>query len=392
LARHYRAALAIAPSDVTAHSKLGDAMLALGRTREASIAMERAAALAPRHAGYFWNLANARRFSEDDPHFAAMKKLAGKIDQLNAEERIDLHFALGKAFGDIGHPRRSFQHVLEGNALMRQRVLYDEPKALARFDRVRATFTPGLMCEKAGLGDPTSTPVFIVGMPRSGTTLIEQIIASHPKVFGAGELRELPRLAESLHGPNTTVFPEVVSSMSDDALRPLGGDYLRAIRRLAPGAERITDKMPGNFLLIGLIRMALPNARIIHARRDIRDTAFSCFSLLFSRGQVYSYDLAELGRYCRAYLRLMEHWRELLPDAMLEVQYEDLVEDFESQARRMIAYCGLDWNDACLNFHQTERSVQTASATQVRRPIYRTSIGRWRVHEESLRPLLDALE
>lgn len=388
---HYRKAVVLAPTDATAHSRLGEALLTSGRIAEASRELERAAELAPRKAGHYWNLAHSRRFAANDPHLAAMRQLAQEMDRLDAEEQIDLHFALGKAFGDIGDQRRSFEHFLHGNSLMRRRVVYDEVRALGRLERIRATFTADLMREKAGLGDPSGAPIFIVGLPRSGTTLIEQIIASHPRVFGAGELRDMANLAERLCGPGGGVFPEVADAMSPEELRRLGADYLRLVRRRAPNSERFTDKMPGNFALVGLIRLALPNARIIHACRDVRDTAVSCFSLLFGRGQAYSYDLAELGRYCRGYLRLMAHWREVLPDGFLDVRYEDVVDDLESQARRIIAYCGLDWDDACLDFHRTQRPVQTASATQVRQPIYRSSIGRWRVHEQYLRPLLDAL-
>jgi hypothetical protein len=180
--------------------------------------------------------------------------------------------------------------------------------------------------------------------------------------------------------------------MSGERLQRLGADYLEAIRRLAPEAERITDKMPGNFLLAGLIHLALPNARVIHACRDLRDTAFSCFSLLFTGGQVYSYDLAELGCYCLGYQQLMAHWHEVMPGVILDVQYEQVVGDLEQQARRIIAHCGLEWDDACLDFYRTQRSVRTASAAQVRQPIYHSSIGRWRPHEDALQPLLQALE
>jgi tetratricopeptide (TPR) repeat protein len=389
---HYRRAVALAPADVTARSELGEALLASGQMAAAGREMERAVELAPRKAGHYWNLVNARRVTVDDPHLAAMERLSRETDRLEAEERIDLHFALGKALADIGDQRRSFDHILQGNALKRQRVVYDEPGTLGRLERIRATFTAGLMREKACPGNPSAAPIFIVGLPRSGTTLIEQIIASHPGVFGAGELRDMARLAERLSGPDGAQFPEAVATMPPDELRRLGSDYLRGIRRRAPDALRITDKMPGNFALVGLIRLALPNARIIHACRDVRDAALSCFSILFSRGHAYSYERAELGRYCRAHLRVMAHWREVLPDAFLEVRYEDVVDDLESQARRIIAYCGLEWDDACLDFHRTQRPVHTASATQVRQPIYRGSIGRWRVHEPCLRPLLDALE
>ena len=388
---HHRAALTIQPDSVEAYSKLGDALLALGRMGDASAAMEKAVTLSPRKAGYYWNLANSKRFAEGDPHIAAMAALTRELSSLNAEEQIDLHFALGKAYEDIGTQAQSFDHVLQGNALMRQRVAYDEARAFGRLERMRDVFTPALMREKEGFGDPSDVPVFIVGMPRSGTTLIEQIIASHPEVFGAGELRDMAALAEQVAGPNGTVVPEAVPAMSGERLRRLGGDYLGRLTRLAPQARRITDKMPGNFALAGLIHLALPNARIIHACRDLRDTAFSCFSLLFARGQVYSYDLAELGRYCRAYQALMAHWHDVMPGAILDVQYEDIVEQLEPQARRIIAHCGLAWDDACLDFHRTQRPVRTASAAQVRQPIYRSSIGRWRAHQDRLAPLLQAL-
>jgi hypothetical protein len=184
----------------------------------------------------------------------------------------------------------------------------------------------------------------------------------------------------------------VVPELPAERLKRLGDDYVARVRRLAPEATRITDKMPGNFLLAGLIHLALPNARIIHAGRDLRDTAFSCFSLLFGRGHVYSYDQAELGRYCRGYLELMAHWHAVMPGVILDVNYEDVVGDLKTQARRIVDHCGLPWDDACLEFHRAERSVRTASAAQVRQPIYRGSIGRWRPHEERLAPLLRELE
>jgi tetratricopeptide (TPR) repeat protein len=387
----HRAALAIDPNHVDTYSKLGEVLLAVGRTEEANAAMERAVALSPRKAGCYWNLANSKRFAADDPHLAGMKALARDFQSLTPQEQIDLHFALGKALGDAGDHRRSFEHILAGNALMRRRVAYDEAKALGRFARMRQVFTRALIEEKNGLGDPSPVPVFIIGMPRSGTTLIEQILASHAKVFGAGELRDVAALAAQVSGPNGTTVPEAVPTMSGERLRRLGAEYLQRVRRLARHAELITDKMPGNFLMAGLIHLALPNARIIHACRDVRDTAFSLFSLLFARGQIYSYELSELGRYCRGYQQLMAHWHEVMPGVILDVHYEDLVGDFERQTRRIVAHCGLAWDDACLEFYRTPRPVRTASASQVRQPIYHSSIGRWRRHEAELQPLLDAL-
>ncbi|MGH7030610.1 MAG: sulfotransferase family protein [Stellaceae bacterium] len=241
--------------------------------------------------------------------------------------------------------------------------------------------------ERAKQGDASPLPVFIVGMPRSGTTLVEQMLASHPEVHGAGELGEIERAVAALGGPDG-----VPADIGGAELRRLGASYLAKVTALAPGATRITDKMPANFRYAGLIHLALPNARIIHLSRDPVDTCLSCFSILFGGDQPFTYDLGELGRYYRAYQRLMAHWRAVLPaGVMLEVRYEALVGDFEQEARRIVAHCGLRWNAACLDFHNTRRPVHTASSVQVRRPLYRSSVGRWRPAEEVLRPLLDAL-
>jgi hypothetical protein len=229
-------------------------------------------------------------------------------------------------------------------------------------------------------------------MPRSGSTLVEQILASHPKIFGAGELNDFGTAVARLGDRARAPFPELVRAMSEEDLRQLGTNYLDATTALAPEAARITDKMPFNFHFVGLIHLALPHARIIHTRRDPVDTCLSCFSTLFTAGQPYGYDLGELGRYYRGYAALMQHWRNVLPNGvMLEVQYEELVDDLEDQARRLVAHCGLDWDETCLAFHKTQRPVLTASATQVRQPIYKSAVGRWRVYEEFLGPLTRAL-
>jgi Sulfotransferase family len=236
--------------------------------------------------------------------------------------------------------------------------------------------------------------VFIVGMPRSGTSLVEQILASHPAVHGAGELPDFDRLATTatVANPAIALFPECIGRLTPAQLTAVGERYLARLRALAPEAQRVTDKMPINFRHLGLIRLALPQARIIHVRRDPVDTCLSCYSILFMGNQPHAYELGELGRYYHSYQRLMAHWRTVLPpDAMLEVDYEDVVADLEGQARRMVAYCGLDWDAACLSFHRTQRPVRTASAVQVRQPIYRDAIGRWRPAEVELRPLLDGL-
>jgi tetratricopeptide (TPR) repeat protein len=385
---HFERALAIKSDFAEAHHGRGTVLRTLGRLSEARQALERAVALAPRKAEFYGSLAESKRFVDGDPHLALIEGLARDLASLPAGEQLHLHFALGKVYGDLGQHERSFSHLVQGNALKRKQIVYDEAGAMAQLERTRALFTAEAIGRGQGLGDPCPAPVFIIGMPRSGTTLVEQILASHPKVHGAGELYDFEAAVAGLNDPGSTR-----SGLGGQELRRISGRYLGHLRSLAPAAERITDKMPANFRFAGLIHLALPNARIIHIRRDPVDTCLSCFSILFARGQAFTYELGELGRHYRAYATLMEHWRGVLPSGvMLEVQYEEVVADFEREARRIVAHCGLEWDDACLEFHNTRRPVWTASAIQVRQPIYRSSIGRWRPYESMLQPLLQALE
>jgi Flp pilus assembly protein TadD len=391
----YRRAISVKPDKATAHANLGVALQEYGELSDARNSLEKAIDLEPRNALNYRLLGEVKRFSTGDPHVAAMERLAGDLTSLSSEEQIDLHFALGKAYGDLGEHERSFRHLLEGNTLKRRCIVYDERATLALFDRIRAVFTGELIRIQRGFGHPSTVPVFIIGMPRSGTTLVEQILASHPQVFGSGELEDMRDAARQLGGAEGTAarFPEAVPSMTGDELYQFGARYIDALCARAPKAGRITDKMPMNYLFAGLIHLALPNARIIHTRRDPIDTCLSCFSKLFTRSNTYSYDLAELGRYYRGYEALMVHWRTVLPPGvMLEVQYESLTDDLAGEARRIVAHCGLEWNDACLSFYKAERPVRTASAAQVRQPIYRSSIGRWRSYEHLLGPLIEALD
>ncbi len=390
----YQKALAIAPDSALAHSGLGAAQEAIGRLVESRRSFEAAVRHAPGDPAVYVGLALSKRFTADDPHLAAMQALAKNMSSHNENGQIALHFALGKAYADVGEHERSFEHLLAGNTLQRRQVTIDEKSEFARFDRVKAVFTPELMQQKHGLGDPSDIPIFILGMPRSGTTLTEQMLASHPKVFGAGELTNIAEALKAFdwraNGP--APFPEIVRHMGAEQLRQFGGNYVETIRAQAPAATRITDKMPGNFLFVGMIHLALPNARIIHTRRDPLDNCMSCFSLRLGRGFEWTCDLGHLGRYYRAYDAMMQHWRNVLPQgAILEVQYEETIDNFEAQARRIVAYCGLDWDDRCLAFYETQRPVRTASVRQVRQPIYRSSVGRWLPYRHLLGPLLDEL-
>jgi tetratricopeptide (TPR) repeat protein len=384
----YEPALALKPDYAEAHGNLGTALVTLGRIDEACQCFERAVKLTPRSPRFHQLLSGMKKFTADDPQLADLRALAREVDSFSEAQQIDLHFALGKACDGIGAREEAFRHYLSGNALKPKHLGYDERKWLDRLEHVRLSFAPAIMESHAGSGDPSPVPIFIVGMPRSGSTLIEQILASHPKVHGAGELNnfedEIARIDPK------AIFDGVPST---EALHAVGTRYLSALRVRAPDAVRITDKMLGNFRYAGLIHLALPNARIIHSRPDPIDTLLSCFCTLFDKSSLpFTYDLVELGRHYRAYQRMMDHWRTVLPEGvMLEIDYEELVDDLEGQARRIVAHCGLDWDDACLSFHKTQRPVSTASALQVRQPIYRSSVGRWRPDAEVLRPLTDAL-
>lgn len=387
-------AIALKPHFADAHANRAATLSELGRFDEASAAIRQAIAINPRRAVLYNMATDCCRLAPGDPLIGAMEELARDMDSLEAREQVFLHFALAAAHtGSDG--ARSMKHLLAGNALKRKQIAYNEAAAVAAMERTRDVFTHGLIKSKAGLGVPSRAPVFIVGMPRSGSTLIEQILASHPQVFGAGETHHFPRVLAEFrgHGEGGLRFPEAAPVLSGEDLRKIGAAYVERLTRFAPSAQRIADKMLDNFRVAGLIHIALPNARIIHARRDPLDTCFSCFSKLFADGLPYTYDLGELGRHYRAYEALMDHWRQVLPEnVMLEVQYEDLVGDLEGQARRIVAHCGLEWDARCLTFHKTTRQVKTASKTQVRQPLFKSSIGRARAFETDLKPLLEALQ
>jgi tetratricopeptide (TPR) repeat protein len=391
---HYRRALALKPDLADAHNNMGNVLKELGQLDEARQAYVTSIDLDPSATGVYVNLADSMKFAPDNPYLATMEALAAKTEGLSQTDRMQLDFALGKAYADLKDHKRSFTHLLKGNAAKRATISYDEKAAMAFFDRLEGVFTRDLLKKKSGGGDPSARPIFIIGMPRSGTTLVEQIIASHPLVHGAGELLRLNEAAIEPKGAdgNQLVFPEYVPGLDARALRQLGARYLEMVRKRAPDGERVTDKMPSNCYFVGLMRLILPKAKIIHTIRDPVDTCISCFSKLFTAEQNHTYELGELGRYYRRYERLMAHWRNVLPPGtLLDVEYEKVVADLDGEARRIIAYCGLPWDDRCLSFHQTDRPVRTASATQVRQPIYKSAIGRWRVYEEFLEPLLTAL-
>lgn len=395
---HLEQACALQPDEAPVHAILALVLQELGRIDAAIAHLRQAIALAPDEPNYYLGLIRLTKLAPDDPALPAMLALAEREDSFDETRRTNLHFALGKALADIGQHRASFDHLLKANAIRRRAVPYDEKRVASAARAVREHFTPEAMAATAGTGHPSSRPVFIVGMPRSGSTLVEQILASHPDVYGAGEVSTLTdTLQDAARRFPAWTLGTSLACLSEQDRHVIAEDYLHRLDRLATnwmGAHppaRISNKMLDNFFHIGIIRQLWPNARIIHTFRDPIDTCLSCFSIAFDNLD-FTFDLGELGRYHRQYQEQMAHWRQVLPaGAILDVRYEDVVADFEANARRIIAYCGLPWNDACLRFHETRRLVKTSSAAQVRRPIYRTAVGRWRPDDETLRPLLEGL-
>ena len=381
---HYERALALQPDYANAHNNLGNVLKDWGRFDDAMAHYERAIAIRPDYAEAHLNRSELKRFQPGEADLAALEALASR-DTLSADKVLCVHFALAKALEDAGEYERAFEHLRQGNALKRAQIDYQEKSALELFQRISAVFDRSLLDRFQGLGDPSSVPVFVFGMPRSGSTLIEQILASHPQIHGAGELTTLEKMEAG--------YPEGILDADCSTFKRLGGRYLASLPKVSDGTLRIVDKLPGNFLRIGLIHLMLPNARIIHTMRNPLDTCVSCYSKLFSKHLCFTYDLAELGRYYRSYTELMAHWRSVLPPgAMLDVRYEDVVDDLEGQARRLIDYCGLRWDDRCLSFHKSPRPVKTASAVQVRQPLFRGSLQRWRRYAAGLGPLIDELK
>ena len=373
----------------------GHVLRTAGRQDESITAYRRCVALAPSFGEAWWSLANLKTYRFEPAEAAAMRKaLAGR--DLKDEDRYHLHFSLGKALEDAGEFASSFKHYADANALRRRTVNYSADETHAHTQRSRALYTPSFFAERSGAGAATADPIFIVGLPRAGSTLIEQILSSHSQVEGTMELPDLAlmarRLADQRLKSDVSKYPETVATLDRAALTALGEEYIERTRiQRKTGRPFFIDKMPNNFAHAGLIHLILPNAKIIDARRHPMANCFSAFKQHFARGQTFSYDLGELGRYWRDYAELMAHIDEVLPRRVHRVLYERMVGDTEGEVRRLLAYCGLPFEDACLRFNETQRAVRTASSEQVRRPIFGDAVEQWRNYEEWLHPLRDAL-
>ena len=387
---YFRRAIHLAANRGDGYCGLGTVLLERGRLTEAEHQLECALALEPKNALFHYNLSAVKRYSKRDPAFERLESQLKDIEQRPTQEKIYLRFALGKAYEDVGELKPAFEQFVRGNALKRAATPYDEAHTLGKLEKIAEVFTAEYLRAHAEQAAPADGPIFIVGMLRSGSTLVEQILASHSQVHGAGEVHAFEGAVTTVLGKGA--YPEALRRLSAENLGDLARRYECEIRADVPPGVRVTDKLLGNFLYCGLIPLVFPGARIIHTRRDPIDTCLSCFSKLFLGHHPYAYDLAELGRYYRAYERLMEHWRRILPPGvMIEIDYEEVVADTEIQARRILEHCGLPWEESCLDFHKLDRPVRTASAVQVRKPIYGTSIRRWQPIEALLTPLTDEL-
>ncbi len=385
-------AVARDPTLAQAHNLLGDARRTQGDFEAAKAAYWRAIEIDPRYVEPYCASLELEPAAADDERIAILEALRGD-ENLALSEAIQLQFALGRIYAALGRHDDAFAAYRTGNALRNRRAAdlgqrFDVVGHRRRVDRLTAAFTAPFFVERREYGVASELPVVIVGVPRSGTSLVEQIVASHPAVHGAGELPELGKMATGTGTP----FPDWLEWLDADAARSLAERYLRRLRALSPAASRITDKMPGNFFFLGLLAVILPQARVIHCRRDPLDNCVSCYFHNFTHRHIFSNDLENLGAYYRAYQRLMCHWRETLPLAMLEVDYEALITNQEKTSREIIAFLGLNWDPGCLSFERNPRAVTTASNVQVRRGLFTTSVGRWRAYEKHLGPLKKALE
>jgi tetratricopeptide (TPR) repeat protein len=390
----YRAILAETPETPDLYLSIAHALKTLGKQDEAVENYRTAYRLKPSYGDAYWSLANLKTYRFPDEELAQMRAQE-QIPGIRTEDRYHLCFAIGKALEDRAQYPDSFRYYERGNALKKAEIRFKmqpiERNALLQ----EAVCTREFIEARRGYGCPDPDPIFIVGLPRAGSTLLEQILASHSKVEGTSELPNILRLVSELQGrePESASprYPQILANLNADDFRRHGEKYIADTRVYRRGNPRFIDKMPNNFRHVGLIHLVLPNARIIDARREPMACCFSNFKQLFAAGQEFTYSIDDIARYYAIYERLMRHWDTVLPGKVLRIQHEDVVDDLEGNVRRILDFCGLDFEPACLEYYKTERSVRTASSEQVRRPIYKEGLDQWRCFEPWLAPLKSAL-
>ncbi len=391
----YQSVLAEYPNQSRVWMSMGHALKTAGRNAESIDAYRKCIALAPHLGEAYWSLANLKTFRFTAEETQAMRAQLARTD-LSVDDRFHFEFSLGKALEDAAEFPESFGHYAEGNRLRRAAIRYDADENAAHVQRSKRLFTREFFAERAGWGCEAPDPIFIVGLPRSGSTLIEQILASHSQVEGTMELPDVAMLARAVGNRTSREpgagYPRSLTRFNAEEIRAFGERYIRQTRiQRKNGTPFFIDKMPNNFAHTGFIHLMLPNAKIVDARRHPLGCCFSGFKQHFARGQNFTYDLAEIGRYYRDYVELMAHFDEALPGRVHRVFYENMIEDTEGEVRRLLAYCGLPYEEAVLRFHENQRAVRTASSEQVRQPIFREGVDHWKHYEPFLLPLKEAL-
>jgi tetratricopeptide (TPR) repeat protein len=390
----YRAILTETPAAADIHLSMAHALKTLGRQNEAVQSYRAAYTLRPSFGDAYWSLANLKTYRFSDEELVRMREQEGS-PSIRGEDRYHLCFALAKALEDRGEFAESFAYYERGNALKKAAIRFRiEP--IERNARLQALVcTREFFAARSGYGCPNPDPIFIVGLPRSGSTLLEQILASHSEVEGTHELPDVLRLVGDLQGrepdDSDPRYPKVLRELPESEFARMGKKYIADTRIHRTSKARFIDKMPNNFRHVGLIHLMLPNAKIIDARREPMACCFSNFKQLFAAGQEFTYGIEDIARYYRSYVELMGHWDEVLPGKVLRVQYEQVVDDLQGEVRRILDFCGLDFEPTCLEFYKTERSIRTASSEQVRQPIFKAGVDQWRRYEAWLEPLKCAL-
>lgn len=391
----YRKTLELAPEHAGALLGLGNALKTVGRQEEAIKAYQDCIRVRPGNGEIYWSLANLKTYRFSDEQLEEMERRAREDSDLPEKSIINFLFALGKAYDDRGDYDHAWQYYAEANQKQRMIVQYDAVQTETVNDSMMEVFDRQLLEDLGGLGNPDPAPIFILGLPRSGSTLLEQILASHSQVEGTSELPYIGRVAMSMNRNRADGigFPQAVRELGRESLTLLGEDYIKYAALHRPeGTPRFIDKMPNNFPSVGFIHLILPNAKIIDARRHPLDACVGNYRQHYARGQTFSYDLNDIGEYYIEYQRMMDYWHEVLPGKVLTVQYEEVCTDLENQVRRILDFCGLPWEDSCVRYYETERPVRTASSEQVRQPIYTGAINFWRNYEKHLDELFEVIK
>jgi tetratricopeptide (TPR) repeat protein len=390
----FKTVLKLKPEHAGAFLSLGHALKTVGRQEEAIAAYRECIRIKPDNGQIHWSLANLKTYRLTEEDIADMEARVASND-LSGESRVNFLFALAKAYEDGGDFENAWAHYAEGNSTQRMLEIYDPVRTEVTNDAIINVFDAEFLDRNTGLGNRDDAPIFVLGLPRSGSTLLEQILASHSRVEGTSELPYLQQVANSLsrNRADGVNYPEAVRELSGEHFQTLGHDYLELARlNRTEGTPRFVDKMPNNFPAVGFIHLIFPNAKIIDARRHPLDACVGCYRQLFAKGQSFTYDLTDIGEYFLQYQRMMDHWHEVLPGRVLTVQHEEVVHDLDTQVRRILDYCELPFEDACLNYYETDRPIRTASSEQVRRPVYTDSLGFWRHYETHVDELVEVLE